>query len=375
MQSRHLSLSLLIVSCSIFSMAPEEAQAKTWHQQPEEWLSERRLHGSSLLEMVQVWMTAPPMVKGAVEHLKDPQYYKPKGAPGYRFLLLNGEPGSGKSTLAKAMAMYAGWDCKFTTPADYQVGNRGDAATKLRVMVDDIIKSNAPTVLVIDEINQLIENSESKNHDNDATSKELWTTMDRIHGIDHIFIVGTSNRLYKAPPQIKSRIKARYCTINMPRDPQTRLAIAKRIFDREGAMLNEEGTNALNRVLISNKQWTGRDFSEFAWKLIEINNDEGHYVEQMGTDQVKEGAKRMGVAEEDLMWDYRELSDEDRQDLYQAQNMKHQLMIQRFQKHMVFGLRSGGLSSSNCNYIMNSVMSANQRRVAEQNLTSFDEMD
>jgi len=367
MNKTYKILLLFGISVSVNAMDNE------WWNLDDQTLDQRQLEGSSLLEMKQVYETAPPFIKGTVEHLKDPNYYKPNGAPEYRFLMLHGESGSGKSTLAKAISMYAGWDLEFTCPADYQVGNRGEAAIKLRNKIQEIILRNAPTVLVIDEINQLLENSEqAKTHDNDATSKELWTTMDRINGNNKFFIIGTANRLYKVPKQIKTRIKGRYCNINMPKDSESRLKIFNNILSRTQLVLNNESTENMKTILNRYPKWSGRDFSEFCWKIKQKLNDEwkvpnitkGTFIESKMLDEVENTMN--DAEEEDLQYDHEELTEEDRQDLYQAQNMWLQLCMQRFQKNTMMGFRTNGLKADDGNYIIDNTMTPNQVRLSKK---------
>lgn len=367
MQSRHMYLSILILSS-----LPVAAMDPNWHTKSDEWLACKRVEGSSLLEMKQVYECAPPFIKGTVEHLKDPGYYQPNGAPEYRFLMLHGSSGSGKSTLAKAMALYAGWDLEFTTPADYQSGHRGESANKLREKVTEIILRNAPTVLVIDEINQLLENTDSKHHDTDATSKELWTTMDKIHGNTKVFIIGTANRLDKIPQQIKTRIKGRYCTITMPKESDKRLQIMKTILNRDTFSLTSKGEKKMKEAIVGNPHWSGRDYSELCWKIKQQLTDEKKVKELRGYELsdvvVQEGVMAMKKAEEDLEYRSQPLTDDERQDLYQTQNMWLQLCMQRFQKHAMLGLRTPGLTSADGNYIIDNVLTPHQKALSKKHL-------
>jgi len=351
---------------------PLAAMDPNWHTKSDDWLSSKRVEGSSLLELKQVWQTAPPFVKGTVEHLKNPLYYAPHGAPEYRCLVLHGESGSGKSTLAKAIAMYAGWDLEFTSPADYQVGNRGEAAVKLRNKVEEIILRNAPTVLVIDEFNQLLENADSKNHDNDATSKEFWTIMDKTHGNNKFFMVATANRLHKIPKQVKTRIKARTAHISMPEGVDARLKIFTNILARRGFTLNQDATSEMKRILKEQKKWSGRDFDEMCFTINQRFKDEPSWNIKnlsrclIGSKIVCEAEKVMKESEDTLGYDEEEMTDEERQDLYQAQNMWLQLCMQRFQKHSLMGLRTPGLTRDDGNYIVDNAMTATQKKLAKK---------
>ena len=368
MHSRAYLSIFIILSASLSAMESDK-----WYDKPNEWLSERRREGSSLLELKQLFVQAPAFIKGTVEHLKDPQYYKPDGAPEYRCLMLYGEPGCGKSTLAKAIAMYADWDLEFTTPADYQVGERGEAARNLRSRINDIIARNAPTVLVIDEINQLLENSESKNHDNDATSKELWTTMDRLHGNDKFFLVGTANRLNKIPKQLKSRIKPFMCKLTIPQDINKRLSIFKDVLSRQKLTLSSHGEETMRQQLKEHPTWSGRDFASISFTVKQKLNDESpsyDFKKPIDGSILLKAAQAENKVDEDLEYDEdNDLNDEERQDLFQSQNMHLQVGMQRFQKNGLMGIRAPGLSDSISSHLLESLMTKRQRQLS---MKSFD---
>lgn len=346
-------------------------RSKPWHEQPDSFLASTMFHGCSMLDIKQVYETAPSKVKGCVAHLRNPKHYGPAGAPDYRTLFLHGESGSGKSTIARAIALYAGWDAVCTTPASFQVGNRGDAAVKLRQQVDEILDSKAPTVFIIDEANGLLENAESKNHDNDATSKEFWDIMDRVSGRDDFFMVCTANRLFKVPPQVKTRIKSRMCKITMPKDPALRLRIFKSILSRYKLSLNAASEKNMVAILAKNEKWSGRDFADFVFTMRQIASDDLNIKDFQGEVDPKViglADKAIAEDEEDLLYYHQELTDEERQDLYQVQNMYLQLGIQRLQKHAWAGLRTPGLKSSDAKHLTESIFTANQKRLAKDHL-------
>jgi SpoVK/Ycf46/Vps4 family AAA+-type ATPase len=211
-QHAFFSLIFLVIPTLLFSMESHVVQSnqKQWYEASDDLLRNQLVEGTSLLEMKWAYEKAPQMIKDCIYHLNHPEFYD---SPEYRFLVLYGDPGCGKSTLAKAIAQYAGWDLVFYTPKDVQGTERGKGAEKLREVMTAIENRHTPTVAVFDEFNQFLENAESKYHDNDATSKEFWTMLDKLPGKKNIFLVCTANRLHKIPQQLKSRIKPYTCKI------------------------------------------------------------------------------------------------------------------------------------------------------------------
>ncbi len=348
------------------SVEQEVDKSKPWYEQPKDWLESTEVDGTSLLDMKEVYETAPQMVKDLVEHLKDPNFYH---APEYRVLILHGVPGTGKTVLARAIGMYADWDVKFCTPSDFQRGDRNDAASKLHDQVDEILLTGAPTILVIDEINQLLENAESKYHDNDATSKEFWTTIDRVYGRHNFFLIGTTNRIYRIPPQIKTRIKARSCEITVPPTLEGKMRMLLNKMNRRYTQLTEDAHDDAKKLIRSHGKWTGRDYVELAFMCKLVARERDRKAEPMVfTKQIlAEAAQRTDRFETTSMYYHQELSEEDRQDLYQSQNMWIQLMVQRLQKHVLLGTRTPGLTSEDGNFIIDNLFTSNQQRLDGEN--------
>ncbi len=370
---------------------PKQEVAETpWYELDDETLSNRYIKGTSLLDIKTVYEGAPPIIKGTVEHLKDPYYFDIDGMPEYRHLFLSGPPGSGKSTIAKAIARYAGWDLKFKTPADVQKGDRNNAALNLKKMFKKYIDRGTPTLFVIDEINQLLENYESDKHDNDATSKSLWTQLDKLPGLNNFFFIGITNRLDRIPPQIKSRIKSSFVVMSGPRAAVEKIKMVETIFKRKRIFFeNDAAQAAFLSAWEKNPHWTGRDITHMAADLRK-----GAMVGNLGPElqKVTLEAKQRGerdrllindgmvnkmacnaIQAEDYM-DYKreELTDEDRQDLYQGISYYIQVYMQRWQKHGMFGLRTPGMRSDDANILLDNVLSRNIKRMMDKLTTVND---
>ena len=367
-----LFLSFVVSTTSLFSMDSSSSTSTTtstqeWFNLSDDELEDRYVEGASLLDIKHVFQSAPEMVKNCVEHLKDPDFYP---APGYRALFLYGPSGSGKSTLARAIALYANWDLTFCTPSDFQIGNRNDAAEKLRKKVDELLQKDVPIVLVIDEINQLLENAESKSHDNDATSKEFWTTIDRVFGKHKFFIIGTSNRIHKLPSQIKTRIKGKACLIAGPETLDKKIDIFCKKMNRKATRLAPDVMNYVVFILEKNPKWTPRDYEDLAFIAKDVFREQDKKTKPMVFDLaiLQEAVKRSNKFEDDSLYYSEDMTDEERQDLYQAQTIHTQLLVQKLQKHNAMGLRAPGLNNADANAIADLVLTDQQKKLVEDKL-------
>ncbi len=227
--------------------------------------------------MNQVFNNAPKQAQNIVKHLKNPNFLHDGS---YRATIFYGIPGSGKTMLAKAIAYRmkeAGWKYALISSTSLLQEYRNQTAIYLNRIFNAIIAKNEPFLLIIDELNQLLENADSKHHDSDATSKAIWSFLDSRRNKHNFFFIGTMNRLNKLPQPFKSRILFKCIEFGPLVDIVKKNEIFRRKLQDGYAQLDQGVTDDdLNIELNKIKDCTGRDLEEFvsALKIVYRNYDD-----------------------------------------------------------------------------------------------------
>ena len=139
-----------------------------------------------------------------MNHLKNPGRFN----PAWRSAFFVGEPGTGKTTIAKAIPHFINWYFDFIPSAALLGSYRNQASERLLQHLNRAVSGKRKVVVIIDEINRLLENFDSKNHDTDSTSSNLWMFLDAQRLNPNFFLIGTMNRDNKIPEPMKNRIEA-----------------------------------------------------------------------------------------------------------------------------------------------------------------------
>lgn len=195
-------------------------------------------------EMEFVFIKSPKEAQCIVNHLQDPSYFPLN--QDYRSAIFVGDPGTGKTVMAKAIAykmIEHNWEYKFLPSTLFLGEHRNKTAILLQNELEAIQKSKKPTILIIDELNLLMENSESKNHDTDATAKALWMFLDKQRGNKDFFFIGTMNRINKLPKAFKSRIILNYIKFPLVSNPKFKNKFIRNVLTTKNTVLDKEVTD------------------------------------------------------------------------------------------------------------------------------------
>jgi len=191
-----------------------------------------------------VFNQSPIEAQLIVNHLQDPDFFDNNEE--YRSVCFVGEPGSGKTMMANAIAyrmQQHGWKCKVISSTSLLRDYRNQTATQLRRELQAAVASNKPTIIVIDELNRLLENFGSKNHDTDMIATELWTFLDSQRKNPNFFLIGTMNQITKLPKPFKNRILSDYIEFGPMNDMPIKIAFFRKCLTTKRSRLDGDVTD------------------------------------------------------------------------------------------------------------------------------------
>lgn len=127
-----------------------------------------------------------------IEALHNPEEYAKYGLTIPNGMLLYGPPGCGKTYFAKHFAEEVGFNFMFMKPSSLKSRFVNATQENIAQMFKDA-EENAPTIIFIDEINELVPNRDSDVHEMTRSAvNEMLAQMDRT-GEKGIFIIGATN--------------------------------------------------------------------------------------------------------------------------------------------------------------------------------------
>jgi len=127
-----------------------------------------------------------------IDALRKPEEYAKYGVTIPNGMLLYGPPGCGKTFFAKHFAEEVGFNFMLATPSTLKSRFINATQENIAKMFEEAEK-NAPTIIFIDEINELLPNRDSDAHEMAKSAvNEMLAQMDRT-GEKGIFIIGATN--------------------------------------------------------------------------------------------------------------------------------------------------------------------------------------
>jgi AAA+ superfamily predicted ATPase len=287
-----------------------------------------------IAEMEMVFKAAPIEAQIIVKHLKDPMYIPINND--YRYAIFFGEPGSGKTTTAKAIGhkmSKKGWNYKIISSAKFLGENRNQTAIYLQKELEAIVASGKPTIIIIDELNNLLENADSKHHDTDTTSSALWTFLDSQHNNKNFFLIGTMNRISKLPKPFKDRIIFESIEFSLTNNAKAQSFLLRKLLTTNRTQLDKEITDDfLNNELKKMGACGGRNIKNMATAICainRINDDSNVFPLIIKKESIAKAISRYSEFKEKSQYNKIEETDEEREERHHKENIALQ------EKHFV----------------------------------------
>ena len=136
-----------------------------------------------------------------IDPIHNPEVYREYGVTIPNGMLLYGPPGCGKTFFAKHFAEEVGFNFMCITPATLKSRWVNATQENIAKMFKDA-EENAPTIIFIDEFNEIVPNRESDVHEMSRSAvNEMLAQMDRT-GEKGIFVIGATNYPHMIDPAI-----------------------------------------------------------------------------------------------------------------------------------------------------------------------------
>jgi len=159
---------------------------------PEKKIQSRKIKGKGFSAIAGMHDLKEQMRLDVIDALHNPEEYAKYGVTIPNGMLLYGPPGCGKTFFSKHFAEEVGFNFMLITPSTLK-SRYVNATQENIVKMFQEAEKNAPTIIFIDEINELLPKRDSEVHEMSKSAvNEMLAQMDRT-GEKGIFIIGATN--------------------------------------------------------------------------------------------------------------------------------------------------------------------------------------
>lgn len=143
-------------------------------------------------------------IREVVEYpFRYPEVFRHLGVTPPKGIILHGPPGTGKTLIAKALAHETG--ARFYSVSGPEIYSKwyGKSEATLRNVFEEAVR-NAPSIVVIDELDALVPRREKAHGDQEQRIVATFLTqMDGLTRMDNVVVLGTTNRLDAIDPALR----------------------------------------------------------------------------------------------------------------------------------------------------------------------------
>ena len=178
-----------------------EYEPQRHHKQPKSStdVTGTRKMGNGFADVAGMDALKKQMKIDVIDALNEPEKYKKYGVTIPNGMLLYGPPGCGKTFFAKKFAEEVGFNFMIKTPADIKSRYVNATQENIKKMFAEAFE-NAPSIIFIDEINELLPDRSRDIHEMaESAVNEMLSQMDRT-GEKGVFLIGATNLPTKIDP-------------------------------------------------------------------------------------------------------------------------------------------------------------------------------
>lgn len=227
---------------------------------------ENYFYGESIEVLEAAYKNAPRRVYWIVDSLLGNK--RGPGSYPFNYTLFDGEPGVGKSTLALAIAYKLQWDVQILGVNDFmKVENRNGTSVVFNNIMSAFEDCDDNTIIIIEEVNHLLMNYDSKHHDTDSSSMSLWLFLDGLKRNPNLFFIGTTNGIGGFPPQLESRFKAAVVSITADNNTDRIKDNLLKGLSHEKVVISDEAKTHLNQYVHLLQSYNARDIQHLVYEI------------------------------------------------------------------------------------------------------------
>ncbi|WP_313239914.1 protein kinase domain-containing protein [Sphingobacterium multivorum] len=170
----------------------DRVQQVTSEDKPEKKIQSKKAKGKGFSAIAGMHELKEQLRLDVIDALHNPEEYAKYGVTIPNGMLLYGPPGCGKTFFAKHFAEEVGFNFMLVTPSTLKSRYVNATQENIAKMFQEAEK-DAPTIIFIDEINELVPNRDSEVHEMSKSAvNEMLAQMDRT-GEKGIFVIGATN--------------------------------------------------------------------------------------------------------------------------------------------------------------------------------------
>jgi transitional endoplasmic reticulum ATPase len=143
-------------------------------------------------------------IREVVEYpFRSPELFRHLGVQPPKGIILHGPPGTGKTLIARALANEVGAHVSVISGPEVYSKWYGKTEQTLRNVFEDAVK-NAPSIVVIDELDALVPRREKAHGDQEQRIVATFLTqMDGLKEMRDVVVLGTTNRIDAIDPALR----------------------------------------------------------------------------------------------------------------------------------------------------------------------------